>query len=93
MSLRRLLVSTELRWSLGLLVFSAAPIVCVYRLYEFSQDGKVSIHNSTTLRDLDPQQATKEQETKGFLQKFGPRAAAEQTDKILTHLFGPPEPK
>ena len=91
----RFLTSSELRWSVGLLVFSSAPVVCVYQLYLESQAGRVSIHDSDTLRTLDPQQAKAARAAadpnKGYMQNFGPRAAAEKTDELLTRLFGPPE--
>ena len=62
MSFWRFVTSTELRWSLGLLGFASAPIVCVYQLYVESQAGKISLKDSGTLRELAPEQATPEKE-------------------------------
>ena len=62
MSWWRFVTSTELRWSLGLLGFASAPVVCVYQLYVESQAGKISLKDSGTLRELDPEQATPEKE-------------------------------
>lgn len=91
MSFWRFVTSTELRWSLGLLGFASAPIVCVYQLYVESQAGKISLKDSGTLRELAPEQATPEKEPLfkgGIMDTLGPEAAAEATDKLLSRLLG-----
>jgi len=96
-NLWRALTAPELRWSVGLLVFASAPVVCVYQLYVESQAGKISLKDSNTLRQLDPTQATPEKEPvfkeySGVMETIGPEAAAEATDRLLTRLLGEKKP-